>query len=344
MAADDGATGPMWVGGSLAGGAAADAATGGASWSFDVADEAGWLAHLREEGFVVIRRCAEVAEVEAGRSLFWDALEKVTPARRDDLATWGGWRLDQRGFSINGNVTQGEGAWMIRSLPRVRQVFERIWEESDLICSMDLLLVWKPWWLGPSVGVPLARWRPKTEGLHVDQNPLFKPDFACVQGMVPLYDVTAETGGLEVVPRSHGPEARALLLERCGESLRSLGDFCTLPGDAFPAGASIVVAAGAGDLILWDSRTVHGGRVGTGEGEGEGLPVASGSTPQLARMALPVCMTPRRLASVEVLKARRDMFETGQPTNHWPHQPRSQCKVCFNYEPITLTLTQEALL
>ena len=51
-----------------------------------------------------------------------------------------------------------------------------------------------------------------------------------MQGMVPLYDVTAETGGLEVVPRSHLPDAKARLIERCGEEeLRRLGDFCVVP-------------------------------------------------------------------------------------------------------------------
>ncbi len=75
-------------------------------------------------------------------------------------------------------------------------------------------------------------WRPVTEGLHVDQNPFSKPGLDCVQvffvfftyfslsspfnirfvrgvlqGMLPLYDVTHETGGLEVCPRSHLPEA-----------------------------------------------------------------------------------------------------------------------------------------
>ena len=59
----------------------------------------------------------------------------------------------------------------------------------------------------------------------MDQNPFDKPDFCCVQGMVPLYDATAATGGLEVVPGTHLPKAQATIREKCGAG----GDWCVLP-------------------------------------------------------------------------------------------------------------------
>jgi hypothetical protein len=199
--------------------------------------------------------------------------------------------------------------------------------------------VWKPWWLHQSPG----KWRPKTEGLHVDQNPLRKTDFACVQGMVPLYAVTEEVGGLEVVPRSHLPAAKGPLIERCGEELRSLGDFCRLPPDYYAereGEGPVLVVAEPGDLILWDSRTVHGGKVGPGGAGKEGCEEAC----ELARMSLPVCMTPRALASPDVLRARQSMFQQGQTTNHWPHEPRVQNQVSLGYQPISLAPHQLALL
>eukprot|EP00927_Polykrikos_kofoidii_P039521 TRINITY_DN33880_c0_g1_i1.p1 TRINITY_DN33880_c0_g1~~TRINITY_DN33880_c0_g1_i1.p1 ORF type:complete len:354 (+),score=31.34 TRINITY_DN33880_c0_g1_i1:64-1125(+) len=304
-------------------------------YSFDVADET-WRAHLENEGYVVIRRCSNEHELEHARTLVWDALEQTTPAKRYDVSTWDAWRLDARGFSMHGKVTQGHGAWFLRALPGVRRAFATIWGTNDLICSMDLFLVWKPWWLGPNP----KRWLPKTEGLHVDQNPLTKPSFACVQGMLPLYDVTDVTGGLEVVPRSHSPEARDLLVKRLGEDLRCLGDFCTLPKDYYTTDRSKLVTAQAGDLILWDSRTVHGGKVGTGAlaADREAIP------PHLARLSLPICMTPRSLASAEVLQARVVMFSEGKTTNHWPHEPRVQNHVCLGYEAIDLSETQRELL
>jgi len=325
-------------------------------YRFEMADETQWRAHLADEGFVVIKSSADAETTTLARSLLWDVLEQCTPAKRDDLASWGAWRLDKRGFSMHGTVTQGRGAWLLRSLPSVRADFAAIWGTADLIVSMDLLLVWKSWWRAPdgANSAQASRWTPKTEGLHVDQNPLTKPDFCCVQGMLPLYAVTHLTGGLEVVPRSHLPEAKRLLVAAIGEqALRGLGDFCRVPpayyhneqctetsGNSSPtadAGAPMLVEAEPGDLILWDSRTVHGGRVGRGCVTNEGAA-------ELARLSLPVCFTPRTLASADVLAARRAMFAEGKTTNHWPHAPRVQNQVSLGYAPIDLRPDEEALL
>lgn len=71
-----------------------------------------------------------------------------------------------------------------------------------------------------------------------------------------------------------------------------------------------------GDLILWDSRTIHGGKVGTGDcshlGEGD-----------LARLSFTVCMTPKSWADKDVLSKRRNAFMTAQALTHWPHEYHS---------------------
>lgn len=313
--------------------ATATAAPAAESYRFDVEDE-GWLDHLSREGYVIIKAVAGPEELARARSLVWDALEATTPAKRDDLGSWEAWKLDKRGFSMHGTVTQGEGAWLVRALPGVRRAFEGIWKTADLICSMDQVLIWRPWWRSGG-----SKWIPKTEGLHTDQNPIRKSGFCCVQGMVPLYDVTGLTGGLEVVPSSHLPPARDALAARCGEAeLRALGDFCRAPpGHHEPSEARLVLAA-AGDLILWDSRTMHGGKVGTGAGDdgGEGA--------QLARLTIPICMTPRSMASDQVSRDRLAMFAEGKTTNHWPHEPRVQNQVSLGYVPIELSPAQRALL
>jgi hypothetical protein len=120
-----------------------------------------------------------------------------------------------------------QGAWTIRSHPTVRRAFASIWEDDSLIVSFDSPLVWRPWWLAH-----MEHWRPYCEGLHVDQNPFHKPDRCCVQGMVPLYDVTEVTGGLTVVHQSHTDEARRLLKANHPRMSGPLsGDFCVLCDD-----------------------------------------------------------------------------------------------------------------
>ena len=61
-----------------------------------------------------------------------------------------------------------------------------------------------------------------------------------------------------------------------------------------------LVKASAGDMILWDSRTVHGGIVGTGPKLG----ASKGGAPTLARLTLTVCMTKRDRSSKVTLKLR----------------------------------------
>ena len=73
--------------------------------------------------------------------------------------------------------------------------------------SFDTFIVWRQWWLSPEN----ERWQPVSEGLHIDQNPFYKPGMHCVQGMIPLEDVTLETGGLEVVPGSNSRKAQKYL-------------------------------------------------------------------------------------------------------------------------------------
>jgi len=82
-------------------------------------------------------------------------------------------------------------------------------------------------------------------------------------GMVPLLPVTRETGGLEIVPCSHeGPKKEALKERYPG--WRRHHDFCVLgKEDPLQTQERLLLLAEPGDLILWDSRTVHGGRVGT---------------------------------------------------------------------------------
>lgn len=70
-----------------------------------------------------------------------------------------------------------------------------------------------------------------------------------------------------------------------------------------------------GDLILWDSRTVHGGFIGTPSEE-----MKQQALTELARLSFCVCMSPRSFATPNALAARKDAFDRGINTTHWPHE------------------------
>jgi len=145
--------------------------------------------------------------------------------------------------------------------------------------------------------------------------------------MVPLFDVTESTGGLEVIPDTNNETAQAYLrlnypfVEAIDDDWLVIDkEFCDFYGKGQ------LVNAQAGDMILWDSRTIHGGRVGTGEVSEE---VASGKSDEpitLARLSLTVCMTGKDRVKPEqqyILKRRLKGFNQGDTTTHWPFEYRA---------------------
>jgi hypothetical protein len=119
--------------------------------------------------------------------------------------------------------------------------------------------------------------------------------------------------------------------------------------------------AAAGDLIVWDSRTVHGGKVGTGAVMTQSsLPVgaaiagAPGETEvamppavTLARLTQTVCMTPRALASEEAIARRKQFVAEGWGTTHCPHDARCPTKSRTptpGWQPPALSAEQLALV
>ena len=130
--------------------------------------------------------------------------------------------------------------------------------------------------------------------------------------MIPFLDVTEDIGGLKLVPKSHSDEIQEQIRKERSilQRILSSGDFVKVD-DAKYDPEAIVVEAKAGDLILWDSRVIHGSRVGPATSQpGEGL----------ARCTGLVCMTPRARASQEVLNKREAAFQSGAGFTHWPHE------------------------
>mmetsp|Transcript_24957 Transcript_24957/g.68802 ORF Transcript_24957/g.68802 Transcript_24957/m.68802 type:complete len:509 (-) Transcript_24957:783-2309(-) len=101
---------------------------------------------------------------------------------------------------------------------------------------------------------------------HVDQSPERKPGFASFQGLVNLLPVTPEIGGNVVVVGSHRLFPDHFLEDNEGlfynDRLKELGgdDWMEIdPKDSklFGSGPAITCLLGPGDVLIWDSRTVH---------------------------------------------------------------------------------------
>jgi ectoine hydroxylase-related dioxygenase (phytanoyl-CoA dioxygenase family) len=282
------------------------------------------LAHLDDHGFAVVASVADAGEIATAVSLFWDYAEQVRPGlRRGDAATWGDpWVGGPHRYGVvGGGLVHSDFLWHTRLLPAVRRAFALIWGDSDLLTSFDGGCAFRPCGAEPA-------WRVASGWWHVDQNALLGPHRAgraAVQGIVTYLDAGPATGGLCVVPGSHRAHAAV-----CAASAGSAPGVPLDPADPVLRAGGALVRARAGDLLLWDSRTVHCSAAPDAAAEDQAAAaagttggLAGGSAPaELLRLVAYVCMVPRARAAPEALAARRAAFEAGAPATgcHWPDQ------------------------
>ena len=278
--------------------------------SVAVADKEVWLNELEENGFTVVSAVASEEDVKEARKLMWDWLEGLeTGIIRDNSSTWTNdawpdwpcrpWLKKYGSCKRNGAVHQGP-TWFLRGLPSLKKVFSQIYNTEELLVSMDGMILWRPWENDESV-------KPTSSKLHMDQNPAKRPGFQCVQAMLPLFPVTPEIGGTVLVPGSHKLQ-KELLKRNCTWSKQD-GNYCTLGKEDPLQGKQVLIPLAPGDLLLWDSRLVHGGWVGPGSGVEPGA---------LARASLCVCMGPREKATEETLLKRKEALHQGWAFSHLP--------------------------
>lgn len=175
------------------------------------------LAHLQEEGYVVIKDVLSVAECTDALEKLWQELEMAPGVSRHDPSTWG----DNSTFGNNWG--HSDFLWFVRGLPNVRKVWEMIHRTDDLLVSFDGASLYRPWGINPEwCAVPISaslgpsfraahrlrsRDRPRRNapamGLHTDRrNHEGIPD-GYVQGLVNLITTSAVSGGNVVIPKSH---------------------------------------------------------------------------------------------------------------------------------------------
>lgn len=119
------------------------------------------------------------------------------PFDSKNIKTWNVMPIDwSTGISTGYGSGQADFNWYIRTRPKVRAAYEKIWKTEDLIVSFDGFNLFRPWQLN-------EEWKTNNGWYHVDQTPRKgHTGLQCIQGLVNLYDTTPETGGLTVVPDS----------------------------------------------------------------------------------------------------------------------------------------------
>ena len=271
------------------------------------------VSYLEAHGYVVIASVLSTSQAQTALTLTWDYLEALgTGIDRNDPGTWSD---DRWPVAVHGGIIPSQGIghsaaqWFIRSVPAVKAAFAAVWDDEDLLTSFDGMALWRPTSVNPE-------WETNRGGswMHIDQHPIGRPGFHCVQGLVSLLPTTETTGGNMLVPGSH--RLFESIPERYGERLARIDssiDHFRFPSDdpQLLDPEPIVCHLEAGDMLLWDSRTIHCSTPGTNADSGDDAHVG------LERVVSLICMMPRAKSNEAVIEKRRAAVLNRTSTTNW---------------------------
>jgi len=284
------------------------------------------LEYLSMNGYAVVASVANAEQIAKAKDNFWNFNEEKRPKlKSNNIGTWSGtnWLPSvNNGILGQYEFNHSNFLWETRLLPNVRETFSAIWGSGDLIVSFDGGNAFRPWKYDPSWATDGGWW-------HVDQNSFNRPHRqgkVCVQGLVTYYDATPETGGLCVVPKSHLSHDSLCMRTRAAKC--GMDYFEIDLDDSLMQNGGVLVEAKAGDLLLWDSRTIHCNTPALNLEEyfsnnpfNPDDPARKKTNWDIIRLVGYVCMLPFTCANAEVVEQRKHAFIHHVGTSHWPTIP-----------------------
>eukprot|EP01064_Diplonema_japonicum_P032534 TRINITY_DN6145_c0_g1_i1.p1 TRINITY_DN6145_c0_g1~~TRINITY_DN6145_c0_g1_i1.p1 ORF type:complete len:453 (+),score=104.73 TRINITY_DN6145_c0_g1_i1:65-1423(+) len=204
-------------------------------------------------------------------------------------------------FANVGGLTSGTYAWASRMHPNVKQVFQHIHQDDDLVVGIDNVF------FTPEGKPPL---KDNDYWLHADHNTTAPhPGGAtqCYQGVLYTWPSTCPTASTTVVcPKSHTDAYSTLVSD---PKYVGKGHFLAHLTASSPDVKKLMLAMGhstarrvpvpAGGLLLWDSKLSHQGWAGG------------------RRLAMPICWEPRMHRPKDALRRKLWIAATGVPSTHW---------------------------
>ncbi|KIW96021.1 uncharacterized protein Z519_03087 [Cladophialophora bantiana CBS 173.52] len=263
-----------------------------------------WRDDLLKNGYTVIKAAIPPDRANSYQQRAFDWLKSFnTPLDFENPDTWVRENLpvltDINTFE-NYSVVHEKFMWDARLEPGVFGAFAKLWGTEELLVSFDSL----------NVTFPNRKDKPrKPPWPHIDQSPL-RRGLQCVQGIIALSKAGPEDGSLMVVPRSNNH------VEEYFDTKTDPGSWDKIDWRVFDEEemeffhsqglTPIKVEVEPGDLILWDSRTIHWGAE----------PEAESNT---IRTVIYVSYSPAALASAESIKMKQQIFRDHGATTHWAH-------------------------
>ena len=198
------------------------------------------------------------------------------------------------------SVVHEKFMWEARTEPKILDAFAQIWGSDELLVSFDAL----------NITLPNREDKPNLKPWpHVDQSPI-RRGLHCVQGIINLSHAGPDDGSLIVLPRSNTVIESFFDTETNPDTWQKK-DIRFISEDEMTWFQSrgmkpTKVLAEPGDLIVWDSRTVHWG----------GEPTSNSDT---IRTVIYASYSPAKLATPETLQLKKEAFESFLATTHWAH-------------------------
>lgn len=263
-----------------------------------------WRADLAKNGYAVVKGAIPHARAVSYQQKAFEWLKSFdTGLDLEKPETWIKENLPVQS-KINTFATYGvpheRFMWEARMEPGILKPFETLWGTDELLASFDSLNITFP----NRKDVPR---KPAWE--HIDQSPL-RRGLHCVQGIINLSTSGPEDGGLVVYPGSHLLNDEFFDTQTDKTTWEPLDRYMFSKDQLYWFAERNIkpfkVCADVGDLIMWDSRTVHYGSE----------PSEASNT---IRTAIYAAYTPAHLATAETLKTKADIFEEWGGTTHWPH-------------------------
>lgn len=261
-----------------------------------------WRDDLESQGYVVIKGAIESQKAKYYQEKAFEWLKSFDPTLNlDKPSTWKTADLPVQTILNtyeNYGVVHERFMWEARMEPGVVEAFSKVWGTDKLLVSFDSLNITLP-----NLKAARAPWP------HIDQAPR-KRGLHCVQGIINLSHAGPEDGSLVVIPGSHRlvEEFFDTKTDPATWEWKDNRYFNQEEMDWFRSHGlnPIKVLAEPGDLILWDSRTIHWG----------GEPTEKSDT---IRTVIYAAYAPAEMASEEALIEKRRVFEAYGATTHWPH-------------------------
>ncbi|KAJ5809649.1 uncharacterized protein N7503_001867 [Penicillium pulvis] len=264
-----------------------------------------WRDELFQNGYVVIKNAIPKERCNHYIEKMFQWLESFPLGfDRYDRSTWTDCHLPEhiKGGMYHGYRVQHERfMWEARSEAGVIDAFEKLWGTDKLLVSFD----------GMNFVLPSGKPLPQTQPWpHIDQSPL-REGMQCVQGILNFAPNGPDDGGLLAMKGS-----TKLMPEFFKTHPKTMNRPTWGPSDWFGFEENEVkwfeergcevqkVNADAGDLILWDSRTMHYNCV---------------PSSQNIRAVIYACYTPASFAKPETLQQKGKLFDQRIGTTHWPH-------------------------